>query len=50
MTFNFQDIFKSNFLENVDTIPFFDMVLALTLSFCARSFLLHSFIRKRMLA
>ena len=33
MEFNFQDIFRSSFLENVDTIPALDMVLALTLSF-----------------
>lgn len=33
MRITFQDIFKSSFLENVDTIPFFDMFLALTLSF-----------------
>lgn len=31
MTFN--DIFKSNFLDNVGTIPIFDMVLAILLSF-----------------
>lgn len=45
MTFNFQDIFKSNFLENVDTIPFFDMVLALTLSFVLGLFI--AFIYKK---
>ena len=27
----FQDIFRSSFLENVSTIPMFDMVLALLL-------------------
>lgn len=45
MTFNFQDIFKSSFLENVDTIPFFDMVLALTLSFALGLFV--AFIYKK---
>ncbi len=29
----FQDIFKSSFLENVNAIPLFDMVLAMALSF-----------------
>lgn len=48
MTFNFQDIFKSNFLENVDTIPFFDMVLALTLSFVLGLFI--AFIYKKTYA
>lgn len=48
MTFNFQDIFKSNFLENVDTIPFFDMVLALTLSFVIGLFI--AFIYKKTYA
>lgn len=48
MTFNFQDIFKSNFLENVDTIPFFDMVLALTLSFVVGLFI--AFIYKKTYA
>lgn len=48
MTFNFQDIFKSNFLENVDTIPFFDMMLALTLSFVLGLFI--AFIYKKTYA
>lgn len=48
MTFNFQDIFKSNFLENVDTIPCFDMVLALTLSFVLGLFI--AFIYKKTYA
>ena len=48
MTFNFQDIFKSNFLENVDTIPFFDMVLDLTLSFVLGLFI--AFIYKKTYA
>lgn len=48
MTFNFQDIFKSNFLENVDTIPFFDMVLALTLSYVLGLFI--AFIYKKTYA
>ena len=48
MTFNFQDIFKSNFLENVNTIPFFDMVLALTLSFVLGLFI--AFIYKKTYA
>ena len=29
----FQDIFKSDFLENINSIPMFDMVLALVLAF-----------------
>ena len=29
----FQDIFKSDFLENINSIPMFDMVLALALAF-----------------
>lgn len=48
MTFNFQDIFKSNFLENVDTIPLFDMVLALTLSFALGLFI--AFVYKKTYA
>ena len=35
----FQDIFKSDFLENINSISMFDMVLAL-----ARAFLLGLFI------
>lgn len=48
MTFNFQDIFRSNFLENVDTIPAFDMVLALTLSFALGLFV--AFVYKKTYA
>ena len=33
MTFRFQDIFKSSFLENVTRISLFDMVLTLVLAF-----------------
>jgi uncharacterized membrane protein YhiD involved in acid resistance len=33
MRITFQDVFESGFLENIDTIPIFDMILALTLSF-----------------
>lgn len=39
MPFNFQDIFKSGFLENVATISILDMVLALTLSFAVGLFI-----------
>lgn len=39
MQFNFQDIFKSSFLENVATISIFDMVLALALSFAVGLFI-----------
>lgn len=41
MRITFQDIFKSSFLENVDTIPFFDMFLALTLSFTLGLFVFY---------
>lgn len=41
MTFNFQDIFKSSFLENVDSIPVLDMVLALMLSFALGLFVAY---------
>lgn len=37
MTFN--DIFKSSFLQNVTSVTIFDMVLALTLSFCLGVFI-----------
>lgn len=43
--FNFQDIFRSSFLENVNTIPPLDMVLALTLSFALGLFV--AFIYKK---
>ena len=33
MLMTFEDIFKSSFLENVNAIPVFDMVLAMVLSF-----------------
>ena len=39
MTFNFQDIFKSSFLENVSSITVLDMVLALFLSFAVGLFI-----------
>ena len=35
----FQDIFKSSFLENVNAIPVFDMVLAMVLSFAVGLFI-----------
>lgn len=35
----FQDIFKSSFLENVNAIPVFDMVLAMALSFAVGLFI-----------
>lgn len=41
MVFNFQDIFKSGFLENVSAITAFDMVLALTLSFSTGIFIFY---------
>lgn len=37
MTFN--DIFKSSFLENVSSISYFDMALALVLAFCVGTFI-----------
>lgn len=37
MTFN--DIFKSSFLENVSSISYFDMALALALAFCVGTFI-----------
>lgn len=39
MSFNFQDIFKSSFLENVAAISVLDMVLALVLSFAVGLFI-----------
>ncbi len=39
MTFNFQDIFKSGFLERVNTISIPDMLLALVLSFAVGLFI-----------
>ena len=35
----FQDIFKSSFLENVNAIPVFDIVLAMVLAFCLGLFI-----------
>lgn len=35
----FQDIFKSNFLENVTSVSIFDMVLSLVLAFCIGVFI-----------
>lgn len=39
MTFNFQDVFKSSFLENISAITILDMVLALTLAFAVGLFI-----------
>ena len=39
MSVNFQDIFKSSFLENVTTISVLDMVLVLVLSFAVGLFI-----------
>lgn len=39
--FNFQDIFKSSFLENVDAIAPLDMILALSLSFALGLFVAY---------
>ena len=39
MTFNFQDIFKSSFLENVATISVLDMGMAMVLSFALGLFI-----------
>ena len=36
---NFDDIFKSSFLENVSSISMLDMLLALVLSFCIGMFI-----------
>ena len=41
MPFNFQDIFKSSFLENVAAISALDMALALTLSFAVGLFIFY---------
>lgn len=39
MSTTFQDIFKSSFLENANTIPVFDMVLAMVLAFAVGLFI-----------
>ena len=39
MQINFQDIFKSSFLENVNTIPIFDLVLTMFLAFALGMFI-----------
>ena len=39
MPFNFQDIFKSSFLENISAITVLDMVLALVLAFAIGLFI-----------
>ena len=39
MPTTFQDIFKSSFLENVNAIPVFDMVLTMVLAFAAGLFI-----------
>ena len=36
---NFNDIFKSNFLENVDSVSLLDMGIALILAFCLGLFI-----------
>lgn len=36
---SFQDIFKSNFLENINSVSVLDMVLALVLAFCIGMFI-----------
>lgn len=41
MQINFQDIFKSSFLENVNTIPVFDLVLTMVLSFALGVFIFY---------
>ncbi len=41
MTFTFQDIFRSSFLENVSAISVFDMGLAIVLSFLLGLFIFH---------
>lgn len=48
MEFNFQDIFQSGFLENVDAVPFLDMIIALLLAFVLGVFV--AFIYKRTYA
>ncbi len=45
MTFNFQDIFKSGFLENVSAISPFDMALTLLLSFALGFFIFYIYKR-----
>ena len=35
----FQDIFKSSFLENIDSVSILDMVVALTLAFAIGLFI-----------
>lgn len=39
MQINFQDIFKSSFLENVNSIPVFDLVLTMVLAFALGMFI-----------
>lgn len=41
MTMTFQDIFKSSFLENVNAIPVFDMVLTMLLAFAIGLFIFY---------
>lgn len=31
---NFNDVFKSSFLENINSVSMFDMILAITMAFC----------------
>ena len=48
MPVTFQDVFKSGFLENINAIPVFDMILAMVLSFALGLFIF--FIYKRCYA
>ena len=41
---NFNDIFKSSFLENVSTVSILDMALALVLAFCLGLFIFMVYI------
>ena len=48
MTFNFQDIFQSSFLEYTGAISMLDMALALALSFALGLFIFFVYKKKRM--
>ena len=48
MYFNFQDIFRSSFLENVSAIPVFDMVMAMLLSFILGAFIFFIYKKSHM--
>lgn len=41
MQINFQDIFKSSFLENVNSIPLFDLILTMVLAFALGMFIFY---------